>query len=173
LLSKLPKTYASVLVFTSLTGLRPTESCNSCFLITKLYKTNKLEKYFDEDLSMLQHFRYPELFIRKCKNAYISFISKDLLNLIIETKPEIRYSALDTKINRWGFNNKTKQLRKLFATTLRNHLPQELIDLLQGRISQTVFMKFYYRPLLKDVKNKTLEAIKPLENELFEIVQQK
>lgn len=79
----------------------------------------------------------------------------------------------NAKINRLGFNNQTKQLRKLFATTLRSHLPQELIDMLQGRISSTVFMKFYYRPLLKDIKNKTLEAIKPLENELFEIVQQK
>ena len=172
LLSKLPKTYASVLVFTSLTGLRPTESCNSCSLITKLHKTNKLEKYFDEDLSMLQHFRYPELFIRKCKNAYISFISENLLSLVIKTKPEIHYSALDTKINRLGFNNKTKQLRKLFATTLRSHLPQELIDLLQGRISQTVFMKFYYRPLLKGIINKTLEAIKPLEK-LIKLMQQK
>jgi hypothetical protein len=46
----------------------------------------------------------------------------------------------------------------LFATKLRNCLPQELVDLLQGRISQTVFMKFYYKPLLLDVQQKTIKA---------------
>ena len=85
---------------------------------------------------MLQHFRFPELFLRNSKNAYISFITPELLNRVIETKPRITYPALDTKIGRLGYNNQTKQLRKIFATKLRNTLPQELVDLLQGRISQ-------------------------------------
>jgi intergrase/recombinase len=83
------------------------------------------------------------------------------------TKPNIKYSALDTMIGRKGFNTRTKQLRKLYATKLRNDLPQELVDLLQGRISQTVFMKFYYKPLLKDIQQKTIRAIQPLQSELL------
>jgi len=58
-------------------------------------------------------------------------------------------------------------LRKLYATRLRNHLPQELIDLLQGRISQTVFMKFYYKPLLLDIQQKTIKALQPMQTELL------
>lgn len=119
---------------------------------------------------MLQHFRFPEMFLRKSKNAYISFVTPRLLDLILETKPRIKYSAIDTKIGREGFNTQTKQLRKLFATKLRTALPQELVDLLQGRVSQTVFMKFYYRPLLEDARNKTLTSLQTLQDELIETV---
>jgi hypothetical protein len=59
-------------------------------------------------------------------------------------------------------------LRKLFATKLRTTLPQELIDLLQGRVSQTIFMKFCYRPLLEDTKTKVIKAIEPVQKELIE-----
>jgi intergrase/recombinase len=155
-IQKLPSEYATVLVFDVLTGLRPSEAATSCNLITELSENQNLPKYLDKELMMLQHFRFPEVFLRKSKNAYISFITPQLLDLILETKPRNKYSAIDTKIGREGFNTQTKQLRKLFATKLRTSLPQELVDLLQGRVSQTVFMKFYYRPLLEDARNKTL-----------------
>jgi intergrase/recombinase len=74
-------------------------------------------------------------------------------------------------IGRQGFNTRTKQLRKLYATKLRNDLPQEMVDLLQGRISQTVFMKFYYKPLLKDIQQKTIQALQPLQLELLSLIQ--
>jgi intergrase/recombinase len=169
-IQKLPKEYSTVLVFDALTGLRPNEAVMSCKLITELSEKNMLNQYLDKDLLMLQHFRFPELFLRRSKNAYISFITPQLLNMVLEIKPKVKYTALDTKIGRLGFSIKTKQLRKLHATTLRTYLPQELIDLLQGRISQTVFIKFYYRPLLEDIKNKTLKAIQPIEKELIEII---
>ncbi len=163
----LPKEYSTVLVFDALTGLRPSEAVESCRLIAELSEKNKLDCYLDKEIMMLQHFRFPDLFLRKSKNAYISFITPELLNLVLETMPKIKYSALDTKIGRLGFNNQTKQLRKIFATKLRNHLPQELVDLLQGRISQTVFMKFYYKPLLLDTQQKTIKALQPIQTELL------
>jgi intergrase/recombinase len=166
-IKKLPSDYSTVLIFDVLTGLRPSEAAMSCKLITDLSNMNKLDLYLDKDLMMLQHFRFPDLFLRRSKNAYISFITPELLQLVLKTKPSIKYSAIDTKIGRVGFNNRTKQLRKLHATRLRNDLPQELIDLLQGRISQTVFMKFYYKPLLKDIQQKTIKALQPLQSELL------
>jgi intergrase/recombinase len=172
-IQKLPKEYATVLVFNVLTGLRPSEAATSCNLITELSENQNLPRYLDKELMMLQHFRFPEMFLRKSKNAYISFITPQLLDLILETKPRIKYSAIDTKIGREGFNTQTKQLRKLFATRLRTSLPQELVDLLQGRVSQTVFMKFYYRPLLEDARNKTLTSLQPLQDELIETVRTK
>jgi hypothetical protein len=166
-IQKIPKEYSTVLVFDALTGLRPTEATVSCRLITELSEKNKLDSYYDRELMMLQHFRFPKLFLRKSKNAYISFVTPKLIELVQQTKPKIAYSAVDTMIGRAGFKVQTKQLRKLYATKLRNYLPQEMVDLLQGRISQTVFMKFYYRPLLEDTRNKTLEAITALESQLI------
>ena len=170
-IQRLPEEYGTVLVFDALTGLRPNEAIMSCNLIADLSEKNELDNYLDKDLMMLQHFRFPELFLRKSKNAFISFVTPKLLDLVLRTKPKVKYSALDTRIGRLGFNIKTKQLRKLHATVLRSQLPQELVDLLQGRISQTVFMKFYYRPLLEDTRNKALKAIEPLEMELIERMQ--
>jgi len=167
---KLPKEYSAILVFNALTGLRPTEAAMSCKLITELSEKDKLDSYLDKDLMMLQHFRFPDLFLRHSKNSYISFITPEVLKLILETKPRIKYSALDTKIGRLGYNNQTKQLRKLYATKLRNYLPQELIDLLQGRIGQSVFMKFYYKPLLLDTQQKTIKALQPLQEQLLQII---
>ena len=170
-IKKLPSDYSTILVFDVLTGLRPSEAAMSCKLITDLSNMNKLDSYLDGDLMMLQHFRFPDLFLRKSKNAYISFITPELLQLVLRTKPSIKYSAIDTMIGRQGFNTRTKQLRKLYATRLRNDLPQELVDLLQGRISQTIFMKFYYKPLLRDIQQKTIKALQPLQMELLSQIQ--
>jgi hypothetical protein len=86
-IKKLPKEYSTVLVFDALTGLRPTEAALSCKLISELSQQNKLNSYLDRDLIMLQHFRFPDLFLRKSKNAYISFITPRLLNLYLKQSP--------------------------------------------------------------------------------------
>lgn len=103
---------------------------------------------------MLKHFKFKDLFLRKCKNAYISFVTSDLLELVKAVKPKITYEAIDSGLNRNRLAVRTKELRKLYATSLREHIPQELVDLLQGRVSQSVFLRFYYKPLLSDVKEK-------------------
>ncbi len=75
---RLPKEYSTVLVFDALTELRPNEAVMSCNLIAELSEKNMLGKYLDENLMMLQHFRFPELFLRRSKNAYISFVTPQL-----------------------------------------------------------------------------------------------
>jgi intergrase/recombinase len=84
--------------------------------------------------------------------------------------PKIKYSILDTKINRLGFPIKTRQLRKYYTTKLREYSPTEAIDLLQGRINQSVFLRYYYKPFLQDIKEKTLKGIEPLQKELLAIL---
>jgi integrase len=167
---KLPKEHGTVLVFDVLTGLRPSEACNSCKLITKLAKNDRLDQYLDRELIMLQHFRFKELFLRRNKNAYISFVSKDLLNLVLETEPRLSYTALRKKMNRLGIRSQMKQLRKLHGTLLRKHLPPELIDILQGRVSESVFLRFYYKPFLQEIREKSLKSIEPLQRELLTIL---
>jgi len=168
----LPKKYATVVTFTALTGLRPSEACASCKLITELANKDSLHEYLDSDLMMLQHFKYKQQFLRGSKNTFISFISNDLLNLVLEYKPAMKYTALTSAIRKRNYKIRMKELRKLYSTTLRNHLPSEVIDLLQGRIGQSIFMRFYYKPFLQDIRTKTLEGITPLQKELFSILQE-
>jgi len=168
---QLPKEYATVEVFTALTGLRPSEAVNSCKLIVELSAQNRLSEYLDSDLMMLKHFKFKDTFLRGCKNAFISFITEELLQLVLETKPVIKYATLQTKLKRLGLRNRTKQLRKLYATTLRNYVPHEIVDLLQGRISQSIFLRFYYKPFLADIQRKTLEGMQSLQRELLSILQ--
>jgi len=166
-LIKMPKEYGCVLVFTALTGLRPSEAVNSTRLISELSENSRLEKYLNMEFLMLKHFRYSDLFLRRYKNAYISFITPELLELITTIKPRIKYATLHTKIHRLGLPNKTKQLRKYFATKLRENLPTEAIDLLQGRINRSLFLRYYYKPFLKDIRDRTLKGIEPLQKELL------
>jgi intergrase/recombinase len=119
---------------------------------------------------MLQHFRFPDLFFRRSKNAFVSFETPELLSCVLGEKPKIKYAALDNRLDRLHLGIKTKQLRKLFATRLRTELPQELVDLLQGRISQSVFFKFYYRQLLWDVQQRTVKSIEPMQTELLSLL---
>lgn len=171
-IQELPRKYSVVLVFNALTGLRPSEACHSVTLITKLNKKDQLEKYLDSELMMLQHFKFRELFLRGNKNAYISFISQDLLETVLEVQPQTTYSALRHKLNRLSFKSQAKHLRKLHATLLRNNLPQELIDILHGRVSQSVFLRFYYKPFLKEIRENSLKSIEPLEKELLATLSQ-
>ena len=158
--------YSTVLIYNALTGLRPTEGCNSCRLIS-----TDLENYLDKDLMALQHFKYPKLFLRQSKNAFISFVSKDLLKLVLQNKPMIKYTALTSAIRKKGYQIRVRELRKLYATTLRNNrVPREIIDLLEGRIGQSIFLRFYYKPILQQTRTQVLRAIKPLQKELMETV---
>ncbi|MDH5450619.1 MAG: hypothetical protein OEX77_06940, partial [Candidatus Bathyarchaeota archaeon] len=59
-----------------------------------------LDKYLDRDLMMLQHFRFPKLFLRGSKNAYISFIPESLLQLVLEHKPTVKYQALKSAVRK-------------------------------------------------------------------------
>jgi intergrase/recombinase len=59
--------------------------------------------------------------------------------------------------------------RKVFATYLKNKdIEPEIIDLLQGRISSSVFVNHYYRP---DINAIIASKIKPALNSLSKIIE--
>jgi intergrase/recombinase len=117
---------------------------------------------------MLEHFRFPKLFLRKSKNCYISFVSEDVLRLVLRAvREKVTYAAMVQVIQSRGLPIRMLQLRKLYATTLRERgVTKEIIDLLQGRIGQSIFLRHYYKPYLSQVKTKVLEAMEKLANEL-------
>ena len=76
-ISKLPEPYYNIILYNTLTGLRPSEACISISLIQE---QESFQKYYNREKSLLEHFKFPEIFIRRTKKAYVSIIN----DLIIE-----------------------------------------------------------------------------------------
>jgi len=169
-IKKLPEKYAVTLIFDVLTGLRPSEACKSVTLLVYLNRRNQLDRYFNRELSMLEHYKYP-MFLRGSKNCYISFVPEEAIDLVLKTvNTEIKRAALNSALKKRGLKCQVLHLRKVYATILReNGIPQEIIDLLQGRISQSIFMRHYYKPYMREVKTKVLKAIEPIASDLLAI----
>lgn len=115
---------------------------------------------------MLEHFRYPEIYIRRTKKAYISRVT-DLVLDIAKHCGDHSYSALKLMIRRRGIGMHMAFCRKIFATYLRNSgIEPETIDLLQGRTPKSIFARHYFRPDFNHGRIK--ESINSLYSSLIE-----
>ncbi|WP_458743851.1 integrase [Candidatus Nitrosocosmicus sp. T] len=146
--------FANILIFNVLTGLRPQEAIDSFNLLL----SDKRQDYLSRDEKLLEHFKFPEIFLRRTKKAFISITNKELISLVEGQKP-LTYDTIKIAITRkeqTGF--KMSYCRKIFATFLRNEgIEAEIIDLLQGRIPDSVFVRHYYRPAMSkfdEIRNK-------------------
>ncbi len=85
-ISVLPVHIASIIKFNCLTRLRPFEAQESIRLLLSTDRKNhsgaRKPQYYNESKQCLEHFRFPEIFIRHTKCAYISFITKEQLSAI-------------------------------------------------------------------------------------------
>jgi len=169
-LEKLPEDASALTAYIVLTGLRIVEACNSTKLIAKLSAENRVCEYLDSELMMLNHFKYPKLFLRNSKNVYISFISQDLLETILQYRPNLNDDDIASRLRKRGFNVRLKHLGKLHATILREHVPSEVIDLLHGRIGSSIFLRFYYKPFLQEIREKVMKALASLEREILDLL---
>jgi len=109
-MTKLPKDAANVLVFNTLTGLRPTEAVLSIQLIKK-----EPEKYINKETGMLEHFRYPDLFIRKTKKAYITAFNEFILE-VADKADTSSWMAIRSQLKRREVESHLKYCRAIFAT---------------------------------------------------------
>ena len=152
--------------FALFSGLRRSEGIASYNLIIESSKENRLHEYYNEDMTMLEHFKFRKQFLRGTKNAYISFISKQFTSEISESEcvtfPQIRKRF---KIN--GLSCRINELRDYFGTFMVRHgLIREEVDLLQGRIPPSIFIRHYWSPSFKELRDRTLEALTQLEQTL-------
>jgi hypothetical protein len=162
-LAKLPRRYGFVLVFQRLTGLRIQEACKALTLLVQ-----KNDGYYDSSLGGLRHFQFPQLFLRKSKNVFISFVSPRLLEVANLYGEPVTKEGLHMAMVRAHLRERTTTLRKAFATQLRQAgIPRESIDLLQGRIPRSVFSQHYYRPALNALREEVLKTLGPLEDQLL------
>ncbi len=133
---------ANLLVFNTLTGLRPIEASKCINLIHF-----DLKSYWNIEKGILEHYKFPSEFIRRTKKVFISVVDKPLIKLANYCPVNMSYNALKLMLKRKGLNMNMYYCRKIFATFLRNEgIEPEIIDLLQGRIPNSVFVRHYYRP---------------------------
>ena len=149
--------------FASVTGLRKNEAIQSFNLIIRLHENADLEKYHNEKLNCLEHFKFKDIFLRRTKNAYISFVSKSLIKEIATSK-QVTYPAIIKRLKRKGLRTRINELRDYYGTFMVRHgLIREEVDLLQGRIPPNIFIRHYWSPSLKELSDRTLSAVKILE----------
>ena len=70
--------FSNALKFDVLTRLRPTEAIESFnLLLVPLRRT----EYLSKDGQILEHFRFPSIFLRRTKKAFISIVNEEIINL--------------------------------------------------------------------------------------------
>jgi hypothetical protein len=147
-------------VFDTLTGLRANECCQAI----KLLQSNT-EDYYNSELGILQHYKFKDIFLRNSKNAYISIVDNDMIEIAKSACP--RYQKVRSALRRQNKEMNMAFCRKIFATYLRDKgIPTEMIDILQGRVNTSIFSMHYYRPDF----NSYCVKIKSLLHELHHII---
>jgi hypothetical protein len=78
----LPADYANFFLFCTLTGMRASECVESVRLInssTNKSMTSHATSYYNPERLVLEHFRYPEIFIRRTKAIYVSVVDDSII----------------------------------------------------------------------------------------------
>ncbi len=147
-------------LFDVLTGLRASESLNAIRLIQQ-----NAEGYYNEELQVIEHHKFQELFIRNSKNAYFSVMTPELIEIAKRATPA--YYRIRMFLRNHNKPMLMKYCRKIFATWLRQHgIEREDIDLLQGRVGQSIFVQHYYSPDVTALISKVKPILQELKSEL-------
>jgi len=148
-------------------GLRFGETLHAYNLIIELDRKGELNRYYNAENEILEHFRFKNLFLRRTKKAFISFVSREMVETVARTQNTLTYDTITKRLKRRGFKMRFSDLRELWASFMVKHLAQPEIDFLQGRISASVFMLNYFNPTwISDLKERTLKGVEELLNVL-------
>jgi intergrase/recombinase len=152
--------------FAILTGLRSSEVLESVRLLG-VRDTEQL--YYNESRTALEHFRFPEIFLRRTKKAYLSFVTPEMLLEVIRytERPIPSYNQIRAVCRKSGINSMYMHYtRKIFASWLRHSgIQPEIVDMLQGRVSQSILTRHYLVPK-PSFKEDVLNALQELQKQL-------
>ena len=159
-----PPLYASVVRFACITGLRPSEAVESVKLIAD---SDTFRLYYNPERQALEHFRFKEQFLRRTKTAYISFVSLDNLQPIMNLGcTTLTWSHIRLACWKVGVRMEMHLCRRIFASHLSAcGIQSEVIDYLQGRVSSSVFSRHYLTPGA-GLKDRVLLAVAELSDKL-------
>jgi intergrase/recombinase len=109
------------------------------------------------------HFKYPKDFIRRTKNCFISFIPQDLVAEIASSE-KITYEMIRKRLLRNGMKCRINELRDFYGTYLLQHgILEAEINLCQGRMPPSIFIKHYWSPKLSELRDRIFKALAELE----------
>jgi len=154
-LESVPADYSSYFTFDLLVGLRASESVRG----VNMLRMNP--KYLNQEMKVLEHFRYPTQFIRNTKKCFISVVDEETLEIARATR-SLDYQGIRSEFRRRNLPFRMRYCCKLFATYMRKHVDVELVDLLQGRVPSSIFARYYNRPNYRDEMEKVRSRLPEL-----------
>jgi len=117
----------------------------------------------------LEHYKYPDTFLRTTKNVFISLIPEELIEEIAASEP-VTYSMLKGRLYRRGIRMRVDELRDHWGTFMLDHgLKREEVDLLQGRVGESIFVRHYWSPALLELRDRVFRGLDQLRTELGDI----
>jgi hypothetical protein len=175
-LQVLPTNYANFYLFCTVTGLRASECVEAVRLLnfghpgnhkaTRTIMGEDSPLYYNPEQKILQHYRFPELFIRRTKTVYISVVDDSIVSIARKIEKAPTLNALKMQSRRTCLSMKLKYCRKIYASWLHKFgISSDLIDMLQGRIGKNIFLKHYLTPSA-DYKRDVLQALDKLQRQL-------
>ena len=166
MMSVLPTSMSKIIKFGVLVGLRSSEIIESVRLINNNDK-EAFTKYYNSEQMTLSHFKFPEIYLRTTKKAFLSFVTPDMLSIVQNLDKKIpSINAISHACQRRHIPCNTRYCRKIYATYLHEKgIPVEIIDALQGRTPTSIFAKHYYKPSLS-YKQKVLDALNELRKQI-------
>jgi hypothetical protein len=167
MIAKTPTQIANIIRFACLTGLRPAEVIESVKLINR---QETLSTYYNQNRQTLEHFRFPDVFLRNTKKAYISYVNPEIVQLV-KFEPNtkiITYNIVRKRLNQVGLSVNLRLCRKLFASHLRHSAgtQPEIVDLLQGRVSPSIMTRHYLVPD-SSLRHDVLTAVEKLREKIM------
>jgi hypothetical protein len=161
-LAVLPRSHANIVIFGTLTGLRPVEACNSVRLVH-----TDLSNYLNSDLFILEHFKWKDIFIRRTKKSFISVMTDRLLQIAKTTNSQ-SYTSIYAYLHKRSMPMRMNYCRKIFGTHLRYcGIESETVNLLEGRISPEIFVRHYWSPNMKQDIERVRKAMDSLADQLI------
>lgn len=149
----------------AVSGLRFIEAVNSYNLIIDLEAKSKLGDYYREEA--LEHFRFKDMFLRKSKKAFVSFVPSEIVSLICQSSKLKSADAIQQRVRSHGLLLRFGDIRETTATYLTKFLKPPEIDFLQGRVSQSVFMSNYFNPaLISDLKARAFQGVHEIQEKI-------
>ena len=100
---------------------------------------------------------------------FISLIPEELIEKIAASEP-ITYSMLKGRLYRRGMRVRIDELRDHWGTFLLDHgLIKEEVDLLQGRVGKSIFVRHYWSPAITELRDRVFRALDQLRTELEDL----
>jgi intergrase/recombinase len=123
-----------IVKFGLFTGLRPSEILESVRLINN---NQTFPVYYNAEQMTLQHYKFPDIFLRHTKKAFVSFLLPKIVHNMkfhISSSHKIpSYSAIRHACNRKGITCDLRFCRKVYGSWLhQSGIASENIDFLQG-----------------------------------------